>query len=172
MAKFEPALIYLLKHEGGWSDDPADPGGATNFGITLEKAKAHGITTKDELLKITPAQVAGIYRTDYWYFNGVDDQRVATKIFDACVNMQWKGNKGPVIRMVQSAMNDLGAGLVVDGYWGPKTEGTVNAIDPSAMLSILCEELAEYYRHIVERRPESAKFLKGWLRRANDVPEE
>jgi lysozyme family protein len=60
--------------------------------------------------------------------------------------------------------------LDVDGIWGPKTEASVNAVEPETMLRLLCELSADRYRGIVERRPTSQKFLKGWLRRAEEVP--
>ena len=166
MADLARALPFVLRHEGGWSDDAADPGGATNFGITLATAQRHGIMDADALRAITPEQVEAIYRQDYWRFDHVDDQRVATKVFDMAVNMGLR----TAVYMVQEALNSLGASLKDDGRWGPVTEASVNATRPDQLLQLLCDEAADYYRAIVAARPTSAKFLKGWLARAAEVP--
>jgi type VI secretion system secreted protein VgrG len=166
-ASFDLALPWVLRHEGGWSDDPSDPGGATNYGITLETARRHGIIGKDALSRITPDQVAEIYRKDYWRFNLVEDQRVATKLMDMAVNMGLM----TTVKLAQGVLNDLGASLVVDGVWGPKTRECINAVSPDRMLTLLSTKSADYYRAIVAKRPESVKFLKGWLNRAAEVPE-
>jgi lysozyme family protein len=166
MAYFEQALPFVLKHEGGWSDDPDDPGGATNHGITLETARRYGIQTKEELKAITPEDVASIYRSGYWRFNGLTSQDVATKLFDMAVNMGLR----TAIRIAQDCLNTLGASLVSDGSFGPITEATINAVAPKRMLDLLCQASAEHYRHIVLVRSSSDKFLKGWLARADEVP--
>ncbi|MEN6533981.1 MAG: glycosyl hydrolase 108 family protein [Bryobacteraceae bacterium] len=162
----EKALPFVLKHEGGWSDNPADPGGATMHGVTQAVAQKHGIMTKDALKAITPTQVESIYRSDYWRFDGIDDQRVATKIFDMAVNFGPKA----AISMVQDALNDIGAYLNPDGVYGPKTEAAINAVHPIEMLTMLRNESEYRYRSIVASRPESAQFLPGWLRRAQEIP--
>ncbi len=166
MATLAQALPWVLRHEGGWSDDPADPGGATNFGIALATAQRHGIATADDLRQITDEKVAEIYRADYWRFNGLTDQRVATKIFDLAVNMGLR----TAVRLVQGCLNGLDAGLDEDGIWGPVTENTVNAVAPDRMLQLLCQEAAEHYQAIAQNRPDSRKFLKGWLARAAGLP--
>jgi len=168
MAHFPTALPWILAHEGGWVDDPDDPGGATNQGITLMTAQRHGIMTKEALRNIAPSQVASIYRSDYWRFDGVDDQLVATKVFDMAVNF---GRK-TAVRMVQAALNELGAYIIPDGLWGPETEAALNATEPRHLLMLLCRDCADRYRQIVANRPASAKFLKGWLRRADALPPE
>ena len=166
MADFTHALPWVLLHEGGWSDDPSDRGGATNKGITLATAQRHGISTVEDLRQITDEKVAQVYRADYWRFDGLDEDRVAMKIFDMAVNMGLRS----AVRMVQAQLNALGAGLAEDGIWGPTTEGSVNAVEPNHFLALLVEASVGHYRAIVARRPESGKFLLGWLARAAEVP--
>lgn len=166
MADFNKALPYVLRHEGGWSDDPSDPGGATNFGITLAVAQRHGVMTRDALKTISPEKVAEIYRQDYWKFDGISDQRVATKVFDMGVNM----GIGTAVKLVQSSLNDLDDHLVIDGAYGPATEASINAEDPLILLHGLCMASAEHYKAIVAKRPQSQKYLSGWLKRAEEIP--
>lgn len=135
-------------------------------GITLAVAQEHGIADKVALHAITSEKVAEIYRLGYWRFDGVIDQRVATKLFDMAVNMGLK----TVLRMTQKSLNDLGAGLVMDGLWGPRTQASINAVHPDQMLDILCQDSASHYNEIVKHRPTSMKFLRGWMKRAVEVP--
>lgn len=167
MASIDKALPWILAHEGGWSDDPDDPGGATNQGITLETSKRHGIMTKESLRDITPEQVAGIYKADYWRFDAISSQQVATKIFDMAVNMGLK----TAITLAQKALVTLGApDDFVDGRFGKWTTRSINAVAPAEMLALLCEESADRYLSIVINRPKSAKYLGGWLKRAEAIP--
>lgn len=166
MADFARALPFILSHEGGWSDDQDDPGGATNYGITLETARRHGIEDKEDLLKISQAKVAEIYRKDYWRFNRVYSQEVAAKIFDMAVNFGLR----TAVKLVQGVMNGMGCTLSEDGIWGTHTEDCVNAVEPHRMLKLLCDASADRYRSIVAHRPASAKYLNGWLLRASSLP--
>ena len=65
---FATALAAVLKHEGGWSDHPADPGGATMRGVTKRTLEAHlgREMTKEELRNISDAMLSEIYRRRYW----------------------------------------------------------------------------------------------------------
>jgi lysozyme family protein len=168
-----------LKHEGGWSDDPADPGGATNYGITLKTAQRHGIATKQELKVISRYKVEAIYYADYWRFDGINNQRVATKLFDMAVNM----GLSAAVRLVQKAVvmahkqgtlakphPQQGKSVDIDGQFGPLTALAINSSDPAELLKLLCDMSADRYRAIADNRPASQKFLKGWLKRASEVP--
>jgi lysozyme family protein len=167
MADFALALPYVLKHEGGFVDDADDPGGATNHGITLAVAQRHGVGTVEDLKAITDEKVAQIYRADYWRFNGIQSQQVATKLFDMAVNM----GVVSAVKLAQECLNDKGAALSEDGLYGFKTEACVNAVSSDHMLSMLCEAARGHYLDIVVKRPKSMKFLGGWLKRAVEIPE-
>jgi len=166
MANFEAALEYVLKNEGGFVNDPADPGGATNMGITFGVAQKHGITSVDALKSMTKAKAGEIYRKDYWHFNDIADQRLATKLFDIAVNM----GHLPAVELLQCVLNVCGEDLPVDGIFGAKTLAAANACKADDMLMGLSFALAGDYRRIAQSRPASKKFLKGWLKRAGKVP--
>ena len=167
MADFDRALPYVLKHEGGFVNDPDDPGGATNKGITLETAQRHGISTVADLQAITDEKVAEIYRADYWQFDGIESQSVATKLFDMGVNFGTK----TAVKLCQEALNEVGASLRLDGVCGPQTLGFINATLPAQMLEMLCHAATGRYLDIVIARPKSKKYLNGWMARANEVPQ-
>jgi lysozyme family protein len=165
VADFLAALPWVLRHEGGFSDHPEDKGGPTNLGITqrtLDDARRRDASLPTWVGDLTQAQAQGIYRAIYWLFEGVSDQRVATKLLDMAVNL------GPV-RAVMLCQRALGGEVALDGRWGPKTETAVNAAP--GILQALCLEQEAFYRRIVERDSSQAMFLKGWVRRAQEVPE-
>jgi lysozyme family protein len=166
MASFEKALAYVLKNEGGYCDVPGDHGGATNMGITLNEATKWGINNKADLKNISMELVKRIYKTNYWFMDGIKDQRVATKFFDMYVN------RPPLvaIRLMQKALNNLQAGLTVDGVYGPKTETAINSCDSDILISQLVEVNEQSYKDIVKRDPTQGKFLTGWLNRARKIP--
>jgi len=159
--RFRHAVEVVLRHEGGYVNDPADPGGETKYGIS-KRAYPHL-----DIAGLTREQAIEIYRRDWWDRYGYDRIRsldVATKVFDLAVNM------GPAAahRCLQRALHACGYRLVtVDGVIGPQTINAANAVRPKAMLlAALRAEAAAYYRSLAERRPELKRYEQGWLNRA------
>lgn len=150
MAKFEDAIGTVLKNEGGYVNNPADPGGETKYGIS--KRSYPNVDIKN----LTEDEAKEIYKRDFWKFDGIDSQEVATKIFDAMVNM---GSRA--IKFAQQLV-----GTVVDGKYGAKTEAAINAQDPVEFLKAYRDKMEQFYRNLVLADPSKAQFLKGWLRRA------
>ncbi len=168
MAAFEPAIAWVLPHEGGYSNDPADSGGATMYGITEATARRNGYQGDMRDLDLDTAK--SIYETDPEYWPGleqVNDQAVAAKILDMRVNF----GKGGATRIVQQAVNTLvDPPVAVDGGWGPDTLDAVNTADPKALVSALASTAADHYKAIAQSQPQKAKFLNGWLDRAFKIP--
>ena len=151
MADFNLAIPEVLIHEGGYSSGGSDPGGETNFGIS--KRSYPDVDIKN----LTVDQAKEIYRRDFWKFDGIKDQAVATKIFDSFVNMgHW------AILLSQRAV-----GLIDDGYYGPRTEAAINSMSSTYFLATYRTELVGYYNNLVQEHPALGKFLNGWLKRAN-----
>ena len=88
---FDQSLQFVLKSEGGWTDDPHDPGGQTNFGIIQREydvyLKQHGLPSQS-VRYIHPAEVRSIYRGSYWDVMGCDGLAAGEDytVFDAAVN--------------------------------------------------------------------------------------
>lgn len=158
MAMFEQAIDHTVLEETG--GDPngglvTDQGGLTKWGIS-EKANP-GV----DIANLTRDGAVAIYRSKYWLFGGVTDQRLAGKIFDAYVNME-----SGAVKCLQLALSYLQAGpIVADGVWGPKTESAVNAADPQQLLDEFKMRLVKYRHDRVAEHPEDAKDLIGWWRR-------
>ena len=157
MADFEQAIERVLKHEGGYANDPDDPGGETKYGISKRQYPNLDIAT------LTLDQAKAIYRRDYWKYDGISDQAVASKLFDMAVNL----GAFQAHRLLQRALNRIIAGpIVVDGEFGAKSLEGVNAAPPTALLLELRAEQAVHYANLVMTRPVLGKFLLGWMRRA------
>ena len=173
MANFEPAYEYMIRNEVvnyhapgqvWYSNHPADKGGPTAWGITEGTAREYGFT--EPMNTMLEMDALRIYRRVFWRFDGIESQPVATKIFDAAVNMGTKR----AVKLAQQALEfDEGD---VDGMLGPKTEAAINAARPDVFLERYVEQMEARYRRIVEKDPSQAVFLKGWLRRAHELPEE
>lgn len=163
MSDFLLALPRTLAREGGYSNDSADRGGATNLGISAEFLKSIGDPRHPA--ELTMADVRTLYRKHFWDAFSLDkvaDQRIAEKVFDIHVNMGPAG----AARVAQRALRCLGTGITEDGAWGPKTREAVDAAPPEKLLIALRSEQAGRYRQMGVGS--QSKFLNGWLRRAYD----
>lgn len=166
MADFKKALAYVLLNEGGWSKDNDDPGGATSRGITLQTAKHFGIDTEEKLKNLRQFEIENIYKKGYWRFDNIQDQVVATKLMDMCVNFGFK----TAIKLLQVELNGLGFRLIVDGIYGPQTESALNQSDQIKLALCLCFASKERYLQLVRSNSSLNKFLNGWINRAVRLP--
>lgn len=166
MAEFQPALLFVLPHEGGYANNPNDKGGPTKYGITQQTAREHGYTGD---MRDLPVDVAAeIYGASYWPgLEEVSNQAIASKILDMRVNFGVTGGN----RLAQQAANRLvDPPTATDGRWGPDTVETINAADPKALLDELANVSAEHYQAIADRDPSQEVFIRGWMKRALDIP--
>lgn len=155
MIMFDRAIKYVLQHEGGLVNDPADPGGLTNRGIT-QRDYPH-----IDIRALTEAETIAIYRKDYWrpVYDEMTDADAACKIFDMAVNM---GHR-QAHKLLQR-----GVGVDDDGVFGPVTLAAANGCHN--LTDRLCKQQAEFYQVLVMKRPALHKFLNGWLNRARWRP--
>lgn len=151
---FDTAIAQLMQHEGGYINDPDDPGGETKYGISAR------VYPDLDIKRLEMSDAIAIYRRDYWIapkISCIDDPALAVKIFDLGVNI----GTGHAARILQMAANLFGAALMVDGQIGEKTLAWVNHYrHPEALLMAVRVFAGNYY--ISLDRP---KYLAGWLRR-------
>jgi lysozyme family protein len=180
MSTFDKAIDFVLDHEGGFVDHPSDPGGATNFGVSLRTLKQlesnnldvwdldyDGDIDADDMRLITKDMAKEFYETHFWHhqFEGIYDQAVATKLFDMCVNMGTR----QAVKLLQRACNWNHQMLKVDGIIGPHTLNVVNSSD--CIRYFIISTQAKFYYQLVDAKPSRGVFLLGWLRRAYSWPE-
>ncbi len=157
---FEQSLSRVLTHEGGFSNHPRDPGGATNKGITIATfrryVKRNG--TVENLRNITDAQVAEVYRKQYWHKVRGDDlpSGVDYAVFDFAVN------SGPsrAAKFLQRLL-----GVSVDGKIGPDTLTAIHSMSPDRIIIGLCDNRFAW----LEGLRTFSTFGRGWTRRVNEV---
>ncbi|WP_018499434.1 glycosyl hydrolase 108 family protein [Leptotrichia wadei] len=162
MNRFEKIFDYLIKVEGGYSNDKNDKGGKTKYGIVEEEARGFGY--KGNMQDLTMDFAKNIYLKKYYLGNKLDkvtNDKVALSICDWAVN---SGKNG--IKNAQVAINQLtNANLDVDGIIGNKTLEALNAADPEKFLEVYHNLQRIYYRSKVEGDKTQKEFLTGWLNR-------
>ena len=167
-------LDALIRREGGYTDNPADRGGPTNFGITEQRARAFGYAGPMSAL---PRDMAlDIYRSIYWTRPGFDQvakisQRIAEELFDTGVNM------GPKVAatFLQRLLNVLNRGgsdypdIAADGDVGPMTVHALAGLlsrrigaENAVLLGLDALQGARYVE-IAEKNPSQEVFELGWL---------
>ena len=153
---FSDCLAVILKNEGGFVDDPQDPGGATNLGITLNTLSTWlGQTASvEEVQSLTPDAVAPIYQALYWHVAHCGDcpPGVDLMMFDEAVNQ----GPGRAVCTLQMAL-----GVKVDGQFGPLTRGALAGADPAPLIASMAAARNTYYRSLAN----FPRFGQGWLNR-------
>lgn len=160
---FERSLLNVLVHEGGFVNHPADPGGATNKGITIATfrkwVKRNG--TVEDLKALTKEQAAKVYRAQYWNAVRADElpSGIDYAVFDIAVN------SGPsrAIKILQEAV-----GATIDGKIGPETIAAAQKADPIHTINVITAIRMDFLRSL-KTWP---TFGKGWSKRVSDVRED
>lgn len=157
---FAEALKKVLQHEGGYSDNPADPGGRTNLGVTQavwEEWVGHPVSEK-VMRDLTAAAVAPMYKAKYWDKIKGDDlpSGVDYAVFDAAIN----SGPGRAVKWLQACV-----GVDVDGGIGPKTLAAVAKFDPETLVDDYAKRRLSFLMDL----PHWQTFGKGWSRRVAEV---
>ena len=159
---FNKIFEYILLVEGGYSDDKADKGGKTKYGIIEVEARKYGY--QGDMRNLTKDIAEDIYKNKYYLSNNLDkikDKRVALSIADWTIN---SGSWG--LKKAQQTINILkGDILAVDGKIGKKSIEAINSANPEMFLIEYHELQRKFYYSIVKSNPSQAIFLKGWLNR-------
>lgn len=164
---------FILRWEGGVSNDKADSGGLTNKGITfvtygnLSKSVLNKEPTKQNFLAMTERDAELIIRF-FWNKatnnNGFNSQ----KISEAVTTWFW-GSGSFGLKEFQRLLNKKHqAKLAVDGKIGNKTMSVVNRINEHTLFVQMVEARKQFFIDLTNRRPKDKRFLNGWLNRLND----
>lgn len=142
----------------GYVNDPDDPGGETKYGVSKNANPDLDIYNLDW------DQAKTVYFEKYWLRGSCDQlsPRVAILHFDGCVNH----GVSAASKFLQRAV-----GVTPDGVIGKYTLAAANASDPIDLCNSICDQRAQRYKNIVSNDSSQAKYLKGWLRRINEMRE-
>lgn len=170
----------ILSREGGFVDDPDDPGGATRFGVTLSTLRrlgrdldGDGSISRADLMRLTKSEAADIFVKHYFDAPklGALPGALHPTVFDMQVNAG-----AQAVRLLQRLLVKMGIDLAVDGRIGPLTAAAAReafALAPDHLVDAYGIERRNYYYGLADRRPPLRKFARrrdggkgGWIRRA------
>jgi lysozyme family protein len=189
MANIDILLPFILKWEGGFVNDPADAGGATNKGVTIatwrnvgyDKDGDKDIDVKD-LKLLTDLDVKNRVLKPHYWDRWKADQIQSQKVANILVDWVWGSGKNGIV-IPQRLL-----GVKADGIVGNKTLSAVNFAEPDQLFEAIFQarvdffnditrtSIAKYEKKIGRKATESElmkhtnkRFLKGWLNRLNDI---
>ena len=159
-SNFEASLAHVLQSEGGYVNNPADPGGMTNLGCTKavwEEFVGHPVSEAD-MRGLTPADVAPLYKRKYWDKVSGDDLPAGLDyaVFDAAIN----SGPGRAAKWLQEAV-----GVVADGAIGKGTLAAVAAFDVQELIKAYNDKRLGFLQGL----PTFGTFGKGWTNRVASV---
>ncbi|MCX7559492.1 holin-associated N-acetylmuramidase [Sulfitobacter sp. F26204] len=172
----------IVIREGGFVNDPDDPGGATNFGVTIHTLRrlgldltADGHVDKHDVKALTRAQAVDIFIKHYFEGPRICDlpEPLQATVFDMQVNA---GSNA--IRILQQLLREMGINVTVDGVLGPQSIAGVKqamAAAPDHLVDAYGIARRNYYFRLADRRAASRKYVRtqaggkgGWIKRAED----
>lgn len=172
----------IVVREGGYVNDPDDPGGATNFGVTIHTMRRLGLDldrdgsiTSADVRRLTRDQAIQIFIEHYFHRPLIAElpSPLQATVFDMYVNAG-----GNAVKILQRMLVEMGYAVVADGALGPKTLAAVRAAyraQPDNIGDAYGIARRNYYLRLADRRVASRKFARtqaggkgGWIKRAEE----
>ena len=175
MAQFQKYFPTLLRFEGGFVDDPSDPGGATNKGITLSTFSRYAKPlfgmqpTLTNLRAMSDAQAAEIYKVEFWDRLLADEiafQPLAEIVFDFYVN-----SGSHAVSTLYQVLNFAGDNHAVQHVLTREVVIGLNAHDHASLYTHYKHARSAYYIRLAHEHPVLRRFLRGWLARVEAFPD-
>jgi lysozyme family protein len=154
------SFTAVLKHEGGFVNNPKDPGGMTNLGVTRSAWQAYlnRDVTEAEMRALTPETVKPFYKAMYW--DKIKGDQLPAGVDYAAYDLAVNSGTGRAAKYLQQI-----AGVVSDGVIGPKSLEAIKSCDPEQVVEALCDMRLDF----LKRLPTFDTFGKGWSRRVAEV---
>jgi|SRR5210317_928130 len=169
---FKEAIEVVLKHEGGFVDDPDDPGGTTKYGVSLRWLKSadididgNGAIDSLDVKGLTLEKAKKLYKDRWWIphaYGDIQKKRIAIKVFDTAINM----GSNRANKILQRSLTISGYPTKVDGIIGHRTLHSVEEANENLVLGAFRALQWCFYQELVRRKPVMAKYEKGWTKRA------
>lgn len=173
--KMNECINYVLKREGGFENDSEDPGGATNFGISLRFLRSlglkydlnhDGVIDESDIKELTVEMARDIYETEFWNssYDKLKSTPIVCYVFDMAVNMGAANSH----KCLQRAICDYYETYDLIRDDGVLNQKTIDSSNRSGYMLLPCliAERCGYYRSLVKENPHLDKFLNGWIERA------
>lgn len=161
-SNFDAAFDYTIGNEGGYSNNPNDSGGPTNWGITIHDLSRwlKYSASAEDVKNMSKALAKEIYLDWYWNIIALDkvnSKGVAMAMFDMGVVR----GTGTIAKAVQNIVR-----VTADAHVGPITLAAINAYDPKKLIDEIEKQAIAAFEDIAARIPKDREFLKGWLARS------
>jgi lysozyme family protein len=172
----------IVAREGGYVNDPDDPGGATKYGVTIATLRGlgidlnkDGVTNVADLKRLSREQAVDIFVTHYFKRPGIAElpDVLHASVFDMYVNA---GSNA--VKILQRLLCDMGFSVAVDGALGPQTCAAAHRAQqgaPDHLVDAYGIARRNYYFRLADSRPASRKFARtqqggkgGWIKRAEE----
>ena len=180
MQTVEEIAKEIVAREGGYVNDPDDPGGATKHGVTIHTMRRLGLDLDGDgrvgvgdVKALTRDQAEAIFIEHYFRRPGIGNlpRVLQASVFDMYVNAG-----GNAVKILQRLLRQMGHEVAVDGVIGPQTAAaaqSAHAAAPSHLADAYGIARRNYYFRLADRRPASRKFARtrsggkgGWIKRA------
>ena len=161
MNDYRECLDLVLKSEGGWVNNPKDPGGETNLGVTKavwEEYVGHPVQTMKNLTK---DDVAPLYEQKYW--RACYGEVLPRGLDFLCFSFGINAGSGRSVKLLQQSL-----GLVSDGVIGPKVMQKLRESNIADVIKSFSESRREYYKSLKN----FPIFGKGWISRTDKEEQE
>lgn len=156
--RFSSIVRWVIGHEGGYSNNPNDAGGETNWGISKRSYP------REDIRALTIDRAAQIYYQDYWKplrLGEIDDDRLAAKILDTSINA---GRNGVLI--LQRALRERGHNVPQDGFMHQAVIDACNKANIDKLLLTYVKYQSQHYAECITNKPANSVFARGWHNRA------
>lgn len=182
MQSVEQIAEGIIRREGGYVNDPDDPGGATNFGVTVHTMRRLGLdldgdgdVDASDVRLLDKDRAREIFLKNYFFGPKLDKlpQPLQPSVFDMYVNAG-----AQAVKLLQRLCNEMGLSIGVDGKMGPQTIKAVQKamqMAPNHLVDAYGIERRNYYYLLADRRPASRKYARttkggkgGWIKRAEE----
>ena len=176
MHDIEEMTAEIVRREGGFVNDPDDPGGATKYGVTIHTLRAlRGRATVDDVKALTEAEAVEIFKGQYFERPKINQlpAPLQASVYDMQVNAG-----ANAIKILQRLAVDFDVKLAVDGVLGPKSIAAIERVHSKAgarFVDAYGIARRNYYFRIGDRRPASRKYCVtrrggkgGWITRAEE----
>lgn len=169
MKTFDDYVSVILRHEGGYVNHPNDPGGATNYGISLRFLKGSkidlnkdGIVDLKDIRSLTKQQASGIYLKYFWQrmrIDGIENELLKLHLFDMGIN----AGTGTAVKILQRMV-----GVGDDGIIGKRTLQAI--VDyPGEIVEAYKKARKVHYLKLIKRNPKLSVFKNGWFNRVDST---